>query len=95
MAGDQGDSQHNAAGYPGRSDYGPAGPAKRVAQTASVIGREFGAATLAEIYENPGSLDESITDLQRRELIRGKSRIPHLQYMYKHILTQKAAYASL
>ena len=68
---------------------------KRVAQTASVIGREFGAATLAEIYENPGSLDESITDLQRRELIREKSRTPHLQYMYKHILIQEAAYASL
>ncbi len=68
---------------------------KRVAQTASVIGREFGADKLAEIYENTGSLNESITDLQRRELIREKSRIPHLQYMYKHILTQEAAFASL
>ena len=68
---------------------------KRVAQTASVIGREFGAATLTEIYEYPKSLDESITDLQRRELIREKSRLPQLQYMYKHILTQEAAYGSL
>lgn len=68
---------------------------KRVAQTASVIGREFGADTLTQIYENTVGLNESITDLQRRELIREKSRIPHLQYMYKHILTQEAAYASL
>lgn len=68
---------------------------KRVAQTASVIGREFGAATLGDVYENPGALDECITDLQRRELIREKSRIPQLQYMYKHILTQEAAYGSL
>ena len=68
---------------------------KRVAQTASVIGREFGASTLGEIYDNLAALDDALTDLQRRELIREKSRIPDLHYMYKHILTQEAAYASL
>ena len=68
---------------------------KRVAQTAAVIGRDFAAGTLQEIYENLPALDDALTDLQRRELIREKSRSPHLQYMYKHILTQEAAYASL
>ena len=68
---------------------------KRVAQTASVIGRDFAAATLEEIYEDLSVLDEALTDLQRRELIREKSRSPHIQYMYKHILTQEAAYPSL
>ena len=68
---------------------------KRVAQSAAVIGREFPADTLAVIYENQSGLDEALTDLQRRELIREKSRTPQLNYMYKHILTQEAAYGSL
>ena len=66
-----------------------------VAQTASVIGREFELGTLEEIYDGTASLDESLTDLQRRELIREKGRVPQPHYMYKHILTQEAAYSSL
>ena len=66
-----------------------------VAQTASVIGREFALGTLTEIYQAQAHVDEALADLQRRELIREKSRVPHPQYMYKHVLTQEAAYASL
>ena len=68
---------------------------RQVAQTASVIGREFGLSTLTEIYQALANLDESIVDLQRRELIREKSPVPDLSYMYKHVLTQEAAYSSL
>ena len=68
---------------------------RSVAQTASVIGREFELGTLEEIFDGAESLPESLSDLQRRELIREKGRIPQPHYMYKHILTQEAAYSSL
>ena len=68
---------------------------KRVAQTAAVIGREFQVDTLAAIYDDVQIMDLAITDLQRRELIREKSLIPQRLYMYKHALTQEAAYGSL
>ncbi|PKB72369.1 MAG: hypothetical protein BZY87_00865 [SAR202 cluster bacterium Io17-Chloro-G6] len=66
-----------------------------VAQTASVIGREFSLGTLEEIFDGPYILSESLSDLQRRELIREKGRVPQPHYIYKHILTQVAAYSSL
>ena len=68
---------------------------RQVAQTASVIGREFALGTLTEIYQAQAHVDEALADLQRRELIREKSRVPHPHYMYKHVLTQEAACASL
>ena len=68
---------------------------RQVAQTASVIGREFPLGTLTEIYPAQTHLDGALADLQRRELIREKIRLPDPQYMYKHVLTQEAAYASL
>ena len=68
---------------------------KRVAQTAAVIGREFPFDALASVYESRDHLDEALTDLQRRELIREKSRIPQPVYMFKHAMTQETAYASL
>ena len=68
---------------------------RQVAQTASVIGREFELDTLTEIYQVLTHLDEALEDLQQRELIQEKSRVPQPHYMYKHVLTQEAAYASL
>ena len=68
---------------------------RSVAQTASVIGREFDFSTLDEISDSTGTLSESLSDLQRRELIREKGRVPQPHYSYKHVLTQEAAYSSL
>ena len=68
---------------------------RQVAQTASVIGREFALGTLTEIYQAPAHLDVALADLQRRELIRENSHVPEPHYMYKHVLTQEAAYATL
>jgi class 3 adenylate cyclase/predicted ATPase len=47
---------------------------KHVVQTASVIGREFVYETLATAQDDFEPLERSLTDLQRRELIREKSR---------------------
>ena len=68
---------------------------KRVAQTASVIGREFNFDTLAQVHGSADSLNEPVVDLQRRELIREKSRLPERVYIFKHVLTQETAYDSL
>jgi tetratricopeptide (TPR) repeat protein len=68
---------------------------KRVAQTASVLGREFDYDTLASVYEPLSAVNGALTDLQRRGLIREKSRRPTRVFTFKHGMTQEAAYASL
>ena len=68
---------------------------KRVAQTASVIGREFEFNTLADVHGATQTLPESMTDLQRKELIRERTRDPERVYLFKHALTQETAYSSL
>ena len=68
---------------------------KRLAQTASVIGREFLFDALVEVHDSGDQLEAALTDLQRRELIREKSRVPRRVYTFKHAMTQETAYASL
>ncbi|MBI5649832.1 MAG: AAA family ATPase [Chloroflexi bacterium] len=68
---------------------------KRAAQTASVIGREFQRGVLTEILDAPQTLDGALVNLQRRELVREKSRAPDVTWLFKHALTQEAAYASV
>ncbi len=68
---------------------------KRTIQTASVIGREFQFDLLHPVMERADEVEEALTDLQRRELIREKSRFPTRFYMFKHNLTQDAAYESM
>ncbi|HYN87733.1 MAG TPA: AAA family ATPase, partial [Ardenticatenaceae bacterium] len=67
---------------------------KRVAQTAAVIGREFQREVLANVYENSAALDAAVARLQQRELIRERLQAPRV-YLFKHVLTQETAYASL
>lgn len=68
---------------------------KQVAQTAAVIGREFQFEILTDVYDAKPKLDPALENLQRRELVREKSRAPNLLYLFKHALTQETAYASL
>ncbi len=68
---------------------------KRVAQSASVIGREFQFETLADVHGAQQTLDNALTELQRRELILEGGRLPHQDFLFKHALTQETAYGSL
>ena len=68
---------------------------KRLAQTASVIGREFRYDELAAVHDARDGLDQVLTELQRRELVREKSRFPERVYIFKHAMTQETAYGSL
>lgn len=68
---------------------------KRTAQTAAVVGREFQFDILAEVAEAPEILESSLGNLERREIIREKSRAPLGEYLFKHAVTQETAYATI
>jgi len=69
--------------------------ARRVLQMASVIGRIFLYRVLAAIAEERQELDARLLTLQREEMIRERARVPELEYIFKHHLTQEAAYNGL
>jgi len=84
--------------------------ARRVLQMASVIGRIFPYRVLAAIAqerEHPEQarpeqgrrsrrgLDAHLLTLQREEMIRQRARVPEMEYIFKHHLTQEAAYNGL
>jgi len=64
-------------------------------QLASVIGRSFFYRVLQAIHETNTGLDRQLGTLQRVELIREAAREPELEYMFRHALTQEAAYRSI
>jgi class 3 adenylate cyclase/tetratricopeptide (TPR) repeat protein len=68
---------------------------RRTLQMASVIGKSFLYRILESISEAEKELDEHLSQLQRLDLVREKARLPELEYMFKHTLTQEAAYNSL
>lgn len=68
---------------------------RRTLQLASVIGRSFLYSILEVISEAEQQLDQHLAQLQRVDLVREKARLPELEYMFKHSLTQEAAYNSL
>ncbi|MBI3361377.1 MAG: AAA family ATPase, partial [Chloroflexi bacterium] len=75
--------------------------AKRVAQMASVIGRIFAYRVLKIICETAPAgerieaLDPPLSTLARAEIVRERTREPELEHVFKHALTQEAAYNSL
>ena len=68
---------------------------KRVLQTAAVMGREFSVRLLRHIVDDPDSLDACLNTLNRLEFLYETSVFPEPAYMFKHVLTQDAAVASL
>jgi predicted ATPase len=68
---------------------------KRVLQMAAVIGRLFLYRVLAAVASEERDLDGRLLTLQREEMIRERARLPELEYIFKHHLTQEAAYNGL
>ena len=68
---------------------------KRILQEASVIGRNFLYVILEHITDLKGYLQESLSGLERLDLIRTKSIRPDLEYIFKHALTQEVVYNGL
>jgi class 3 adenylate cyclase/tetratricopeptide (TPR) repeat protein len=69
--------------------------AKATIQRASVVGRFFTRRALLALAEDNADLDRALADLMRAELIREQRRLPEPEYLFKHALTQEAAYAGI
>ena len=67
---------------------------KRAAQTASVIGREFQAAVLQDISDMGDAVDPALGVLENREIIHARANMAG-DFLFKHALTQDAAYNTL
>ena len=68
---------------------------RRVLQIASVIGRIFPYRLLATIAGQDLELDAHLLTLQREQMIRERARVPEHEYIFKHHLTEQAAYNGL
>jgi class 3 adenylate cyclase/tetratricopeptide (TPR) repeat protein len=73
--------------------------ARLTLQLASVIGRTFFYRVLESINQAVAvihsELDQQLLTLQRVELIQEAARVPELEYMFRHSLTQEAAYNTI
>jgi len=70
--------------------------ARQVLQLASIIGRIVPQSLLAAITPaSLATLDEHLLTLQREQMLRERVRVPEATYIFKHQLTQEAAYDSL
>jgi tetratricopeptide (TPR) repeat protein len=71
-------------------------PVREVAQSGSIIGREFSYELLSEITDLPKEkLDDGLAELCRAELVFCRGTAPVATYVFKHALVRDAAYAGL
>jgi class 3 adenylate cyclase/tetratricopeptide (TPR) repeat protein len=68
---------------------------KRVVQIAAVVGRVFQRYVLDRVMDDPSILDDCLAQLEQAQIIRERAHEPEAEYIFKHILTQEAAYQSL
>ena len=64
-------------------------------KVAAVIGRNFFYKVLARVALNIDEIDERIEFLKDTELIRERTRMDELEYVFKNTLIQEAAYSSI
>jgi tetratricopeptide (TPR) repeat protein len=70
--------------------------ARRTLQVASVVGRSFYYRLLQRLVDfTVEELDHNLLSLQRTQLIQEATRVPELEYLFRHALTQEAAYSTI
>ncbi|MGE0336309.1 MAG: adenylate/guanylate cyclase domain-containing protein [Gammaproteobacteria bacterium] len=70
--------------------------AKRLLQTAAVIGKEFSGPLLQTIADlAPGEFADAIERLKSRDFLHERTLYPTSEYVFKHPLTHEVAYNSL
>jgi DNA-binding NtrC family response regulator/tetratricopeptide (TPR) repeat protein len=70
--------------------------ARRVLETAAVIGRSVSHRLLSSTWRGPEPLDELLRDLVRQELLyETTSAAGETDYVFRHALTQESAYRNL
>ena len=68
---------------------------KQLTQKAAVIGRVFHYRILERIASARNSLREQLASLEISDLIHERCRLPELEFIFKHALTQEVAYQTL
>ena len=69
-------------------------PAKRLLQTAAVLGRDFSLRVLTTIWQQPVDIHRTLVELQQAEFLYEHGGQEPL-YRFKHMLTHDVAYESL
>ena len=70
--------------------------ARRILQVASVVGRSFYYRILQRLVVLAlNDLNHHLLSLQRTQLIKEAARLPELEYMFRHALTQDAVYSTI
>jgi predicted ATPase/class 3 adenylate cyclase len=69
--------------------------ARRILQLAAVVGRVFHYRVLELIADSNGHLDHRLRTLRQAGLIREASQEQEVEYMFRHALTQEAAYNTI
>jgi class 3 adenylate cyclase/tetratricopeptide (TPR) repeat protein len=69
--------------------------AKRLLQTASVIGREFPLRLLGAVWKGLGSPEDRLRELSRLDFVYERIESEGSIYVFRHALTQETAYGSL
>src|SRR5438132_1496900 len=70
--------------------------AKRVLQTAAVLGKEVPFSLLAALTELPTeALSQSLAQLQAAELLHETCLVPESVYTFKHVMIQETTYQAL
>lgn len=70
-------------------------PSREVLRTASVLGRTFFYRVLAEVLGSSAGLDGHLDQLVGAQMLRRRTRLEELEYLFKHALAQEVAYDSL
>jgi class 3 adenylate cyclase len=68
---------------------------KRIIQKAAVIGRVFLFRVLEHMAREETSLESQMTLLEEAALVRERARVPEIEYVFRHALTQEVAYQTL
>jgi len=68
---------------------------KLAVQLGSVFGREFEFGELASLVGDAETTEEALSDLQSRDLIIERSRMPEREYTFRHALIQETAYSTI
>jgi class 3 adenylate cyclase/tetratricopeptide (TPR) repeat protein len=68
---------------------------RNLVKIASVIGRSFFFRILTEVARTIEDINSKLSYLKEIQLIRERRRMEELEYLFKHALTQEAAYESI
>jgi class 3 adenylate cyclase len=68
---------------------------RRTLQIASVIGTSFYFRVLSQLAGAITHLEQKVSSLERADLVRLEAQLPELEYAFRHVLIQEAAYATL